>query len=67
MCENGAVTGIDEAALRQEAREIAARQRPANEAARAAAAEWLPYYREMYLRAARRDVGLWRWTGEGRI
>ena len=67
VCENGTVTGVDETALRQEAREIAARQRPANEAARAAAAEWLPYYREMYLRAARRDVGLWRWTGEGRI
>jgi 5-methylthioadenosine/S-adenosylhomocysteine deaminase len=64
--EQGAVTGIDEAALRSEARELAARQKSANEAAQDVAREWLPYYREMYLRAASRDVGMWRWAGDGR-
>jgi 5-methylthioadenosine/S-adenosylhomocysteine deaminase len=64
--EQGAVTGIDEPALRSEARELAARQQSANDAAQDAAREWLPHYREMYLRAARRDVGMWRWAGDGR-
>jgi hypothetical protein len=58
--------GIDEAALRRESREIAARQRSTNDAAEEVAREWLPYYREMYLRAARRDVGMWRWAGDAR-
>jgi 5-methylthioadenosine/S-adenosylhomocysteine deaminase len=60
---HGAVTTVDEAALRQEAREIAASQKAAGAAAQAAAAQWLPYYREMYLRAAQRDVGMQRWVG----
>jgi cytosine/adenosine deaminase-related metal-dependent hydrolase len=64
--EHGAVRGIDEPALRSEARELAARQRSANDAARDVAREWLPYYREMYLRAASRDVGMWRWAGDER-
>jgi 5-methylthioadenosine/S-adenosylhomocysteine deaminase len=64
--EQGAVTGIDEPALRSEARELAARQQSANDAAQDVAREWLPYYREMYLRAASRDVGMWRWAGDGR-
>lgn len=63
--EHGAVTGVDEAALRSEAREWAARQ-ATNAAAQDTAREWLPYYRQMYLRAAARDVGMWRWAGEGR-
>ena len=56
LFENGKVTGIDEAALRAEAREIAAR----TGTSRGSAEEWLPYYREMYLKAAARDVGLVR-------
>jgi len=64
--EQGSVVGIDEAALRRECREIAARQRSTNDAAGEVAREWLPYYREMYLRAARRDVGMWRWAGDAR-
>jgi cytosine/adenosine deaminase-related metal-dependent hydrolase len=64
--EHGAVIGVDEAALRSEAREHAARQRSANDAALGVAREWLPYYRQMYLRAAGRDVGMQRWAGEGR-
>jgi 5-methylthioadenosine/S-adenosylhomocysteine deaminase len=63
--EGGRVTGIDEAAVRAEAREIAARAR--STAAATDAMEWLPYYREMYLQAARRDVGMNRWAGEGRL
>jgi cytosine/adenosine deaminase-related metal-dependent hydrolase len=62
--ERGNVTTVDEVALRREARELATRQRPVNEAAWEAAREWLPYYREMYLRAAVHDVGMWRWAGD---
>jgi len=58
--EHGAVKGIDEGALRQEAREQAARLNSQNALRHAAADEWLPYYREMYLRAAARDVGMRR-------
>jgi 5-methylthioadenosine/S-adenosylhomocysteine deaminase len=60
--ENDRVTGIDEAAVRAEAREIAARAR--SHAAVADADEWLPYYRQMYLQATRRDVGMKRRAGE---
>jgi 5-methylthioadenosine/S-adenosylhomocysteine deaminase len=58
--EHGRVTAIDEAALRREAREQAAQLRTQHAAASAAASEWLPYYRQMYLRAAARDVGMQR-------
>ena len=61
--ENDRVTGIDEAAVRAEAREIAARLRA--QAADTDAPEWLPYYRQMYLKAAGRNVGINRWAGEG--
>jgi cytosine/adenosine deaminase-related metal-dependent hydrolase len=64
--EHGAVIGVDEAALRGEAREHAARQRSANAAALGVARDWLPYYRQMYLQAAGRDVGMQRWAGGGR-
>jgi 5-methylthioadenosine/S-adenosylhomocysteine deaminase len=59
--EDGRVTTVDEAAIRAEARELAAR---ANSTAPGPggydASEWLPHYRQMYLRAAERDVGLQR-------
>jgi hypothetical protein len=61
--ENNRVNGIDEAAVRAEARDIAARARDPRTAT--AAPEWLPYYRQMYLQAARRDVGMNRWAAEG--
>jgi cytosine/adenosine deaminase-related metal-dependent hydrolase len=61
---HGVVTGVNEPELRREAREQAARLRAANAPALAAAKEWLPYYRQMYLRAARSDVGMRRWAGE---
>jgi 5-methylthioadenosine/S-adenosylhomocysteine deaminase len=62
--ENGRLSTVDEAAIRAEARELAAH---AGAAARGPgghdAQEWLPYYRQMYLRAAASDVGLTRWAG----
>ncbi|MGA2024304.1 MAG: amidohydrolase family protein [Steroidobacteraceae bacterium] len=62
--ENGRVRGIDERAIRAEAREQAVRLRQDNRAAGLQAQQWLPYYRQMYLKAARRDVGMRRWAGD---
>jgi 5-methylthioadenosine/S-adenosylhomocysteine deaminase len=62
--EDGKVTTIDEAALRQEARAQADHRVAAQAAAAAAAAEWLPYYRDMVLQAAATDVGLRRCAGD---
>jgi 5-methylthioadenosine/S-adenosylhomocysteine deaminase len=61
--EHGQVTTIDERALRAEAREHAEQRRSADAPVLRAAAQWLPYYREMYLKAAGRDVGMQRWAG----
>jgi 5-methylthioadenosine/S-adenosylhomocysteine deaminase len=63
VCENGQVNGIDERALRAEAREHAERRLAADLPARQAAAQWLPFYRAMYLKAAGRNVGMQRWAG----
>lgn len=63
--ENGRVRGIDEAAIRAEARELLASLRQDNAPAHAAAQRWLPYYRQMYLKAARRSVGINRWVSGG--
>lgn len=54
---------VDEAALRAEARSLAARQKDGLEEAAKLAAGMLPSYRDMYLRAARSDVGMNRWAG----
>jgi 5-methylthioadenosine/S-adenosylhomocysteine deaminase len=62
--ENGAVVGLDERALRAEARAIAAQRAAAAATEADSAARWLPYYREMYMKAATRDVGLHRWIGK---
>jgi 5-methylthioadenosine/S-adenosylhomocysteine deaminase len=61
--ENGAVIGVDERALRAEARELAAKRAAADASEADGAARWLPFYREMYLKAAARDVGMQRWIG----
>ena len=58
--ENGRLTTVDERALRAEAREIASSQRPRMAEAEAAARRLDPFYRQMYLRASRQDVGLHR-------
>jgi 5-methylthioadenosine/S-adenosylhomocysteine deaminase len=61
--ENNRVNGIDETAVRAEARDIAARLRA--QLADTDAPEWLPYYRQMYLQAAQHNVGMNRRAGEG--
>jgi len=61
--ENGKVVGLDERALRAEAREIAARRAAADASEADSAARWLPYYRDMYMKAASRNVGMQRWIG----
>jgi cytosine/adenosine deaminase-related metal-dependent hydrolase len=58
--EDGRVTTVDERALRAEARELAAEHRPRIAEALAAARRLDPFYRQMYLRAVRQDVGLVR-------
>jgi 5-methylthioadenosine/S-adenosylhomocysteine deaminase len=62
LYERDSVIGIDEAAIRAEAREFASRHAAGQSVALEAAAAWLPYYREMYLRAAGQDVGMNRWV-----
>jgi 5-methylthioadenosine/S-adenosylhomocysteine deaminase len=64
--ENGKVRGIDEAALRAEARAIADRRADAQASEVEGAAQWLPFYRDMYMKAAARDVGMQRWIGNPR-
>ncbi len=59
--EDGRMTTVDERALRAEARELMAAHRPALAQAAREADRLAPHYREMYLRAARRDVGFSRW------
>jgi adenine deaminase len=59
--QDGRITTLDEAAIRAEARELMAVYRSELDQARAAALRLEPYYREMYLRAAVRDVGFTRW------
>jgi 5-methylthioadenosine/S-adenosylhomocysteine deaminase len=62
--EQGRVITVDEPAIRAEAREHAARLHAASQPARQAAQEWLPFYRQMYLKAAARDVGMNRWAAD---
>jgi cytosine/adenosine deaminase-related metal-dependent hydrolase len=62
--EEGRLCNIDEAALRREARAQAQRLESSQAGAAAAAGEWLPYYREIYLKAAATDVGLRRCSGD---
>lgn len=62
VCEHGRLLTIDEAAIKREARALAAERASEAGAARAAADELMPYYRAMYERAAARDVGLDRWA-----
>jgi 5-methylthioadenosine/S-adenosylhomocysteine deaminase len=64
VVDDGKVTTVDEPALRAEARAHSARfagnQGVVDEAAR----DLRPYYREMYLKAAGRQVGMNRWVGD---
>jgi 5-methylthioadenosine/S-adenosylhomocysteine deaminase len=62
--ENGRVTKVDEAALRAEARDYARRFAGNQSEVNGAAAQLSPYYRQMYLTAAGREVGMNRWVGD---
>ena len=65
VVENGKVATVDEAAIRAEARDHAARFTANNQGVvDQAAANLLPYYRAMYLKAAGRQVGMNRWVGD---
>jgi 5-methylthioadenosine/S-adenosylhomocysteine deaminase len=59
VARDGKLLTIDEAALRAEARSLAAELAGAGQTEEAAAA-YLPYYRDMYLRAAAADLGMLR-------
>jgi cytosine/adenosine deaminase-related metal-dependent hydrolase len=59
VVRDGSLLTIDEHALRQEARALAAELAGAAQTAREAA-PWLPHYRQMYLRAAATDLGMMR-------
>jgi len=60
LFEAGKVTSIDEAALLEEARALFGERAGALAAAEAQVEPLLPYYREMYRRAAETDVGMVR-------
>ena len=59
--EHGRVATVDEKALRAEARALMEGYREQLARAEREAQRLAPYYREMYLRAAARDVGFTRW------
>lgn len=63
VVRNGRVLTVDEEALKREVRALVPEHRRELAVTAAAAAELHPYYREMYLRAAARDIGLHRWAG----
>ena len=60
--ENGKLLTVDEEAIKEEAREIMKSYRQHMETTWEAARRLEPYYREMYLKAARQDVGMSRWV-----
>jgi len=62
VMENGRVLTVDEEAIKAEARELMKAYRLEADKAAAEAAALEPYYREMYLRCAARDVGMNRWV-----
>jgi cytosine/adenosine deaminase-related metal-dependent hydrolase len=59
--EHGRIVTVDEAALKAEARALMVDYRRQLARAGGQAERLEPYYREMYLRAARTDVGFSRW------
>ncbi len=61
VAEHGHVTGVDETALLDEARELFAAKLPAVHSARLAAADQYPAYQHIVRRAAATDVGFTRW------
>ena len=61
--EDGKLLTVDEEAIKAEARALMEEYGKDLALAEDAAAELLPYYHEMYMRAAARDVGMNRWVG----
>ena len=64
--EHGRLLTVDEEAIKAEARELMKGYKVELEISAEAAAKLEPYYREMYLRAAARNVGMNRWVGSVR-
>jgi 5-methylthioadenosine/S-adenosylhomocysteine deaminase len=63
VVEGGKILTVDEEAIKAEARELMPAVRQELAETEKAANELEPYYREMYFRAVRRDVGMSRWIG----
>lgn len=64
VAERGRLLSIDEEALKAEVRELGEKYRRDLAQTAEAAARLEPFYRDMYLRAAARDVGFNRWVGD---
>ncbi len=62
VMENGRVLTVDEEDIKAEVREIVKKSKGAMEEVKEAAKLLEPFYREMYLKAATRDVGMNRWV-----
>ena len=63
VVEDGKILTVDEEAIKAEARELMAEYGKEFALEAEVAQELLPYYHEMYIRAATRDVGMNRWVG----
>ncbi len=61
VMENGKLLTVDEEAIKAEARELMKAYRQEMQATWDAVRKLEPYYREMYLRCAKMDVGMNRW------
>ncbi|HEX7974555.1 MAG TPA: amidohydrolase family protein [Anaerolineales bacterium] len=66
VVENGKVLTVDEDAVKAEVRELMKEYRMEAEQAAREADRLEPYYREMYLKAVARDVGMNRWVGSSK-
>lgn len=63
VVENGKVLTVNEESIKQEARELMKEYSLKLNQAGQAAERLLPYYHDMYVKAAKRDVNLNRWAG----
>lgn len=63
LVEDGRLLTVDEAEIKREVRALVPEIKSYLAECSRQAEELLPYYRDMYLRAAERDVGLQRWVG----
>lgn len=64
LYDNGKILSVDEEAIKAEARELMQEYRRDIAQCNRNASVLEPYYREMYLRCAERDVGMQRWGGQ---